>query len=80
MRGRTTLIEAKLRTVARCLRLGIVRQQYEAGNLTEAEALELLRGALTPGDETTVEDDSALLHATLDEIFAALGGVRDDPC
>ena len=63
--------ENETRIVARSLRLAIIRQQYRIGNLTEADALELLSGPLTPGDETTVEDDRDLLNASLDEIGAA---------
>jgi hypothetical protein len=55
---------------ARGLRLGIIRQQYQAGNLTESEALELLSGPLTPGDDSTIVDDSAMLKASADEAVA----------
>jgi len=54
--------------VARSLRLVVIRQQFETGNLTEDEAIELLRGPLSPGDETTIRDDSRLLKVSLSEI------------
>jgi hypothetical protein len=46
------------RDIARLLRLAVVQQQYNLGNLTEEEARELLSGPLTPGDDTTIVDDS----------------------
>lgn len=46
------------REVARSLRLAVVQQQYNLGNLTKEEAHELLSGPLTPGDDTTIVDDS----------------------
>lgn len=57
--------------MARGLRLAIIRQQYAMGNLTKAEAIEILSGPLTPGDNTTIIDDSHLLEATIDDIIAA---------
>jgi hypothetical protein len=59
--------EIDVRLMGRKLRLAVVRQQYEIGNLTEAEAIELLSGPLTPGVDTTVVDDSALLKVPADE-------------
>jgi len=44
--------------LARDLRLSVVQNQFDVGNLTEDEALELLRGELTPGDPATKFDDS----------------------
>ena len=46
------------RDVARRLRIAVVQQQYDHGNLTEQEAKEVLSGPLTPGDDTTIVDDS----------------------
>lgn len=43
---------------ARALRLAVVQQQYNAGNLTLDEAKEILSGPLTPDDESTIYDDS----------------------
>jgi hypothetical protein len=43
---------------ARALRLAVVQQQYNVGNLTLDEAREILSGPLTPGDESTIYDDS----------------------
>lgn len=45
-------------SVARSLRLAMVQNQLDQGNLTEEDALELLRGCLTPNDESTRYDDS----------------------
>lgn len=47
--------------LARALRLAVISQQHRAGNLTEAQARELLRGPLTPGDDSTIVDDSSQL-------------------
>lgn len=49
-----TITEAVLKhyadkLLARNLRLAVVQNQYDAGNLTEAEALELLAGPHRPG-------------------------------
>lgn len=47
---------------ARALRLAVVQQQYNAGNLSLDEAKEILSGPLTPGDESTTYDDSGQLR------------------
>lgn len=44
--------------LARSLRLAVVQNQYDQENLTEDEAKELLSGPLTPGDDSTIFDDS----------------------
>lgn len=54
--------------LARYLRLAVVRQQFEEGNLSQASAEELLSGCLTPGDETTRFDDREFLTAPLDVV------------
>lgn len=51
--------------MARSLRLAAVQNQYDQGNLTEAEARELLSGPLTPGDEGSTFDDSDQLRIKL---------------
>lgn len=43
---------------ARALRMAVIQAQYDEGNISEADARELLRGCLTPGDESTRYDDS----------------------
>ena len=58
--------------MARSLRLAVIRQQYEFGNLTKKEAIKLLKGPLTPGDNSTTFDDSELLEASIDEIRKTL--------
>ena len=47
--------------VARLLRLGVIHQMWKAGLLEESDARGLLAGPLTPGDESTIYDDSAFL-------------------
>lgn len=59
--------------MARALRFITVRGYYQAGEITEAEAIEILGGCLTPGDETTRVDDSALLGMSNDAAADALG-------
>jgi len=49
---------AKRTLVARALRLAVIQNQYDIGNLSTEEAKELLRGCLKPGDESTRIDDS----------------------
>jgi hypothetical protein len=49
---------------ARKLRLAVIKNVLMQGLITEDDALELLRGALSPEDETTIVDDSALLFDT----------------
>jgi hypothetical protein len=55
----------KTRYMARLLRIAMVTNQHIAGNLTKDEAITLLRGPLSPGDDTTIVDDSALLGLPL---------------
>lgn len=40
--------------MARSLRLAVIQNQYDQGNLTEDDAKELLSGPLTPGDDNSV--------------------------
>ena len=60
--------------MARGLRIGIVRQQYKAGNLTEQEAVNLLSDPLTPGDDSTIVDDIKYLHESEDYIIEKVLG------
>ena len=54
-------------SMSRSLRLAVVQGQFSMGNLVEEQALALLSGPLTPGDESTVYDDSDCLVASLYE-------------
>lgn len=63
----------KVKQLARALRARTIRQLFKAGLLGEGDAIELLRDPLTPGDESTRVDDSALLHVTEDELLSTLG-------
>jgi hypothetical protein len=60
------------RRMARLLRIAVITQQHQIGNLTKEEAVSLLRGPLTPGDDTTIVDDSALLCLPLATIMERL--------
>jgi len=46
---------------ARSLRLAMVQQQYNAGRLTLEQALELLRGPLSPGKDNVYDDSDQLV-------------------
>lgn len=70
----TDLDDKGLTALARSLRLIAVRGYLSAAYITEEQALEILCGALTPGDGTTIVDDSHLLHATGDAIKEAIYG------
>lgn len=50
--------------MARGLRLVVIQQQLDAGNLTVEEAREILSGPLTLGDPTTIVDDSEFLRSS----------------
>jgi hypothetical protein len=41
-------------SMARSLRLAIIYQQFKAGYLEYQDAIDLLNGPLTPGDESTI--------------------------
>ena len=47
--------------LARALRIAVISGQVRAGNLTVEQGRELLRGPLTPGDNSTIIDDSEQL-------------------
>lgn len=47
--------------VARKLRLAVIHQLWKDGTLGASDARELLAGPLTPGDDSTIYDDSAFL-------------------
>jgi hypothetical protein len=47
--------------IARSLRIGLIQRFYDEGALSLDDALELLRGPLTPGDDSTIFDDSTSL-------------------
>lgn len=47
--------------LARKIRLTVITRLWATGQLPEADARELLAGCLTPNDEDTRFDDSALL-------------------
>ena len=51
--------------LARDLRLAVTQNVFDQGLITEDEAREILSGPLTPGDDTTIYDDSTLLRSRL---------------
>ena len=61
------------RDIARFLRIAVIRNLLGRGNLDRADAIELLQGCLTPGDETTRQDDSYMLDWTVEQVKAELG-------
>ncbi|HKZ42603.1 MAG TPA: hypothetical protein VJ044_16690 [Candidatus Hodarchaeales archaeon] len=64
---------------ARALRLGTVRNLLADEFLDEEQAKELLQGPLTPGDDSTIRDDSNLLHAAVDTILEFFGWIAKPP-
>lgn len=63
---------------ARGLRLAVIQDQYNQGNLTEAEAKELLAGPLTPGDESTIIDDSDQLQVSFQDAVSSDTKMTDE--
>ena len=61
------------RDIARFLRIAVIRNLLGSGTLDRADAIELLQGCLTPGDETTRQDDSYMLDWTVEQVKAELG-------
>lgn len=61
------------RKMARFLRVATVRNVLGQDLITREDALELLRGPLTPGDVSTIIDDTVLLDMTIDEVQTTLG-------
>lgn len=59
---------------ARMLRLAVVKNVFGQGLISESEAKELLSGCLSPGDESTRIDDSALLNVTFEQAVEATRG------
>jgi len=57
---------------ARFLRIAVIHNLLESGCLDRADAIEILQGCLTPGDETTRQDDSHMLDWTVEQIIAEL--------
>ncbi len=55
--------------LARLLRLATVQNVLLSGLITEADALELLNGPLTPDDPTTVVDDRAWINLSAEEVY-----------
>jgi hypothetical protein len=59
---------------ARLVRIGMVQGLLLGGMLTETGALSVLRGPLSPGDDSTIVDDSGLLHLDPSEAVARIMG------
>lgn len=56
--------------LARALRLAVIRNALKSGQLTRDDAIKLLKGPLTPNDETTIVDDSQLIDISIEEFKA----------
>lgn len=61
------------RNNARFLRIAVIHNLLESGYLDRADAIEILQGCLTPGDETTRQDDSHMLDWTAEQVMTELG-------
>ena len=55
---------------ARLIRLIAIHGYLDTGAITKEEAVELLKGPLTPGKEDTIRDDSRFVDSTPDEVLA----------
>lgn len=64
---------AKGRNMARWLRLSVIRNVLASDSITREDAIDLLSGPLTPGDPTTIVDDSGLVDASIEEVSKVLG-------
>lgn len=61
--------------LARQLRLAVIQNVYDQGLLSKEQAVELLSGPLTPGDDSTIYDDSDLL--SVPDALEKIGGCDD---
>ena len=64
--------DEEIEQAARLTRCLVIKGLCEQGHLLREDALELLSGPLTPGDESTRVDDRALLGKSEAEIIAIL--------
>jgi hypothetical protein len=63
---------AKGRNMARWLRLSVIRNVLASDYITRDDAIDLLKGPLTPGDPTSIVDDSNLIDASIEEVSKVL--------
>ena len=56
--GRKFVSDSEAMRWGRLLRVGVIQGLFNDGELTEVEARELLKGNLTPDDDSTFIDDS----------------------
>lgn len=62
------------RCLARIMRFSIIAGCYANGSLDFPAAMELLSGPLTPGDDSTIIDDSQLMNMRFED---ALDFIRE---
>ena len=62
------------RCLARMLRFAVISRLYADGRLELPDTMELLAGPLTPGDASTIVDDSQLMNMPYE---AALDFIRE---
>ena len=56
--GKKLVSDSEAQRWGRLLRVGVIQGLFNDGELTEVEARELLKGNLTPDDDSTFIDDS----------------------
>jgi hypothetical protein len=70
--------KSKARKMARLLRLAMVKQQLQQGNITREQAVKVLSGPLSPGKDETVIDDSRLLNLDYEMVALAMALKEDE--
>lgn len=71
--------EMSEKNLARFLRIATIRNVLGSNLIDREDALELLKGCLTPGDESTRQDDSYMLDWTVEQVEQELGfGAKND--
>ncbi len=65
-----------IQTLARMLRFGAVMLARQHDQISETEARGLLAGPLTPGDDSSIVDDSALLMMPPADALTKIRGTR----
>lgn len=68
----------KITIMARAARFMTVRSLVDSGVFTKEDAKEILSGPLTPGDDSTIYDDSELIDLDAEEAVKAIQLGRDD--
>lgn len=63
------------RGTARFMRLAYIRSFLKEGKLSPDQAIELLKGPLTPDEPATIVDDSNLLDRPAEDVYVLFEGI-----